>query len=268
MDRPNLGVILGQRAEDYIAGGSPIQHEVRVPTGDWTPYLPSGEKQFSQFADSMACVSFSALNCIETQIRFLTNIEPNYSDRALAKMSNTQTNGNYLWRVADTIRQEGLIEESIWPAPQNFTWDDYYAQIPVQIENTAGVFLTKYDVLYEWLPDASKETLMHHLKQSPIQVVIPGHAIMCFYSTDQVSKYFDTYEPFVKNYTPQFVAAMKYVVTLKSQKMTRDEVIKQYVLAFYREPDATELAYWTGKPLADFLNAAISDRAAFLTAHK
>ena len=46
--------------------------------------------------------------------------------------------------------------------------------------------------------------------------------------------------------------------------MTEEEVKKQYALAFYRAPDAGELAYWLGRPLLEFLNTAIKDRAEFL----
>ncbi len=47
--------------------------------------------------------------------------------------------------------------------------------------------------------------------------------------------------------------------------MTEGEVKDVYRLAFYRLPDAGELAYWTGKSLSDFLKTAIKDRAAFLS---
>ena len=46
--------------------------------------------------------------------------------------------------------------------------------------------------------------------------------------------------------------------------MTQEEVRNLYRLAFYREPDAGELTYWSGKALADFLKTAIADRATFL----
>ena len=48
------------------------------------------------------------------------------------------------------------------------------------------------------------------------------------------------------------------------KNMTEQEVKKQYALSFYRAPDAGELAYWTGRPLLEFLNTAIKDRAEFL----
>lgn len=43
------------------------------------------------------------------------------------------------------------------------------------------------------------------------------------------------------------------------------EVRKLYRLAFYREPDATELAFWVGRNLAEFLTVALKDRAEFLS---
>ena len=43
------------------------------------------------------------------------------------------------------------------------------------------------------------------------------------------------------------------------------EVRKLYRLAFYREPDAGELAFWTGRSLAEFLTVALKDRAEFLS---
>lgn len=46
--------------------------------------------------------------------------------------------------------------------------------------------------------------------------------------------------------------------------MTQEEVIGLYKLAFYRLPDSGELAFWTGKPLSEFLKTAIKDRAEFL----
>src|SRR3990167_7048548 len=98
----NRGVILGQRPDDFVGGTIP--YEVRLPSGNWDAFLPSGEWQRSQpdpvkgYIDTMACVSFSALNSIETQIRFLTGQSINYSDRFTAKMSGTTPQGNWLYK--------------------------------------------------------------------------------------------------------------------------------------------------------------------------
>ena len=50
--------------------------------------------------------------------------------------------------------------------------------------------------------------------------------------------------------------------------MSETEVKNLYALAFYRLPDAGELAFWKGKQLSEFLKTAISDRAKFLELQK
>jgi len=52
------------------------------------------------------------------------------------------------------------------------------------------------------------------------------------------------------------------------QRMTEQEVTLEYNLAFYRDPTPEELAYWSGKPLVEFLKAAIKDRTEFLSRHQ
>lgn len=257
----NYGLLEGRRQDDFIAGKLP--YEVRNESGDWTNFLPPGEWQANNHTDTMACVTFSALNAIETQYKFLTGQWRNFSDRYTARMSGTTTEGNWLFRVGDSIRKDGLINEDLWPAPANFTWETYYSTPPIEIVDKARSFLKDWVVRYEWV-DVTEESLLKHLKHAPIQVTIPGHAVLNFFNTQDVQKYFDSYAPFVKERTVPFVSAMKIVLSRKG--MTESEVKKQYKLAFYRLPDATELVFWTGKPLEQFLDTALADRAAFLAA--
>jgi len=256
----NDGLIEGQRNTDWLGGTIPF--EERNPSGDWTPYLPPGEWQYINGVDVMACVTFSALNSMEIQYKFLTGQERNFSDRFTAMMSGTTPMGNYLWKVGDSIRKDGLVDESLWSAPNPLTWNAYYTPPTIEVINKGKEFLTEWIVNYEFV-DFDKATLIHHLKQAPIQVTLPGHAILNFLTTDQVIKYFDSYEPWIKE-TQSVVSALKLVLTRNTRTMTAEEVKKQYRLSFYRDPDAGELAYWTGRPLLEFLNTAIKDRAIFL----
>jgi hypothetical protein len=121
----NHGVIEGQRDTDYVGGTLP--YEIRNPSGDWTPYLPPGEWQGNHIVDTKACVTFSALNSLEVQYKFLTGKERNFSDRFIATLSGTTPQGNHLYKVGDAIRKEGLVDESVWPTPENYSWDSYYS---------------------------------------------------------------------------------------------------------------------------------------------
>lgn len=256
----NRGVIEGQRDSDYV--GSTLPYEVLNPSGDWTPYLPPGEWQANSFTDTMACVTFSALNSIETQYKFLTGESRNFSDRYTARMSGTTPEGNWLWKVGDSIRKDGLIDESLYPTPPNFTWDSYYTTPSMEVINKAKEFLNSWSVKYEFI-DTSRESLMYHLKHAPIQVVIPGHAVLSFYSESQITKYFDSYSPFEKTWSNPFHSACK-IVLRRNIIMSMEDVKLQYVLSFYRLPTVEELAFWTGKPHSEFLKTAVKDRATFL----
>lgn len=265
----NFGVIEGQRDTDWLGGSIP--YEVRNPSGDWTSYLPPGEWQANHLVDTMACVTFSALNSIETQYKFLTGIHREFADRFTAKMSGTTDKGNYLYLVGDSIREhsdgsgDGLVDELEWPAPLDYTWGSYYEEIPQFIKDKGRQFLKEWKIQYEFI-NFDRDSLIHHLKQAPIQVVIPGHAVLAFTSTQQVTKYFDSYKPYQKEWSEpnQFGSALKIVLTSK-KVMSDIEVRKLYRLAFYREPDAGELGFWVGRSLSEFLTVALKDRAEFLS---
>src|SRR3990167_6176709 len=115
--------------------GGVIPFEERQSDGNWKPFLPPGEWQASDSGDSMSCVTFGHLNNIETQEKKLTGKQVNYSDRWIAKMSNTTRAGNYLYTVADTIREYGLVSEENYPAPKTYTWDEYHAEIPEPLKS-------------------------------------------------------------------------------------------------------------------------------------
>lgn len=194
----NTGLLIQDPKEtDYIAGASwvtPLNH----PTGDWFNSLPSDERQSGVYFDSMACVSFSAINVIETQLNWMvsTNQIPaatlksmqdlgyfkdgvvNFSDRFVAKVSGTTRNGNYLNAVWEAIRKNGLIPESDWSfntaqRTPVFDWDDYYSPIPQALLDKGKKFLELFDVKYEWLVaggQATPKQFKEWLKGGPIQI--------------------------------------------------------------------------------------------------
>ena len=237
----NLGVKLGKRPEDYRAGlvGASLPYEERNPSGNWSSWIPVGEWQrqrtINDVRDTMACVSFSALNSIETQIEFLTGLQVNFSDRFTAKMSGTTTSGNYLYKVADSIRKDGLLVEEDWAWPENFSWDEYYKEIPQELKDKAKNILEAIDIKYEWIP-LNKAEILKHLKQSPLQTVILDgkHAVMTFKTLEDINWYFDSYKPFIKS-TDQLAWPLKYVVTIKDEQKLREFVQKDMLKLIKRK---------------------------------
>jgi hypothetical protein len=147
-------------------------------------------------------------------------------------MSNTQRDGNWLYKVGDTVRNFGMVNESDYPAPANYTWDQYHAPIPEpllsQLKAKGKQWLEKWDVKTEFVP-ATKAEMIKHLKHAPLQIVIPGHAIVNILCEADVVHYLDTYSPFEKK-TPysRVEAAYKYVLTPKNMEEPKKVIINDH----------------------------------------
>lgn len=67
-----------------------------------------------------------------------------FSERFLAKMSGTTSQGNTLQNVVAALMEYGLVLDTDWPEPVNFTLAEYYAPIPQEIINKGKATLAKY----------------------------------------------------------------------------------------------------------------------------
>lgn len=238
---------------DYFLGAeTPIVFEERIASGDWTKYLPTGEKQRFIF-DTSSCVTFSALNVIEAQLKWmlknnklpLTTIqfleqagylkgeEFNFSDRFTAIMSGTTDKGNSLVKVWDSIRKDGLLPESDLPFGGT-TFAEYHnaKEITPAMKTKAKKILEYFSFMYDWVAydgefgftkaeiDASKKILKH----VPLHMGVPvpaTHAVTMYYMNDEKYGRFDHYEPFMRDekikYKPvQF--ALRGVVGIKAKE--------------------------------------------------
>lgn len=192
---------------DYIAGSeSGVVFKENLKSRNWGDHLPSEEKQVGRkIKDSFACVSFSALNSVETQLNFYLqsgalsdnlvvwlkengyidkNGKVDLADRFTAKMSGTTKEGNWVGAVWNSIRNHGVVPEWIWPSKiDELSWDEYYAEIPENIRALGQQFTMRFTIQYEWINDI--RLVPAHLSHAPIQsslYICPG------YSTDSVVK--------------------------------------------------------------------------------
>ena len=173
MDDKNYGLLIEKELSpfDWIAGGvSGAERSVLRENGDYSDLVPETEKQSNSSFDTMACVTFSALNCLETLARF-HGIRFNKSDRFTAKMSGTTKRGNYTSIVADTIRKDGTVDEVIWPFQRDkiTDWDTYYQDIPQVVQSLGKKFLEDWEITWEWVPVSR---IREMLKYGPIQVIV------------------------------------------------------------------------------------------------
>jgi hypothetical protein len=218
MDIPKQNTGLLIRPQDSLPIGATVEYEVRVPSGDWRPYLTTEEHQYSDNTDLMACVTFSGTNSLEIQTKQQTGAEVNYSDRYTAKNSGTTKKGNYLQYVVDSMK-EGVVLEKDYPAPPNFTWDSYYTEIPKEVRDKR----LKLDIKEQWIA-TDKGTLLYHLKHAPIQITIPepypNHAVCLVAIEGDTAYYFDSYPSYLKTIPLNKISsALKIVLTIKKNNM-------------------------------------------------
>jgi hypothetical protein len=255
---------------DYKPSGSDYIFEPKFGGSiDWKKYLPSDEAQIGVYMDSMACVSYSALNSLEMLIQYLDDMgeldtnwlrnngyyengRPNFSDRFTAKMSGTTRQGNTFNNVAISIRNDGLVPDSVWHFPNKqrtpvFDWNEYYKEIPQEIKDKGKEFLKHYEIVYTFFQNFQINEV---IKEAPAQIAVYAwdnpingvyqrtdkginHAITYFEDTIKI---YDSYDPYVKT------LAKDYIINLWNVYFK----IKNKPMEFYKEADSNTV-YILGK---------------------
>jgi hypothetical protein len=231
----NRGVLVAPRlASQWLFGGiSPIVVPQRK-IANWAPFLPDSDPQSDALMDTMACLTFSGLHCIETQVNadiaagrypqatldyfhsagYMVNGKFKCSARYSAKMNGTSIDGNYAAMVAQGFATDGLLPENDLPFVAGSTFAQYYSGVTPQMQVKAKLIYQYITVQYQELTEASQVPAA--LQNAPIQVctpVCPGwdsgsvvgmcsgspqHATM-IYGMDPTTNSlldFDTYKPF------------------------------------------------------------------------
>lgn len=226
---------------------SPLLGGELNPSADWEQYLPVVEYQNLFGFDTMACVTYSFLNCIETLWKFQGNSERNFSDRFLATMSGTTHAGNTFDGVADGARRCGLVNESEYPHNAD-SWNEYYQVISEEILAIGKKFLKDYEIKVEYVRTYRLDDILESLKSSPLQVTVKyasgegilnptgewNHAVTCYgYKMNEYWKIYDHYSQTKKKYAwnYEFGAINKFTLQkIKPTFMTvQDNVLYQLV---------------------------------------
>ena len=221
-----------------FGGYSPLERHVLQPNGDWSKYLPVVEFQNKFGYDRMACVTYSFLNCLEILYLKQTGIEINFSDRALAKMSGTTKTGNYLAKVFDTARKEGLLLESQWPDVKG-GWDEYCKEIPQELLGEAKNILKNWELYREWVSPYKPNLIKEALRETPLQVTVKyasgdgllnpkgshNHAVCLFNMTSKYYEIFDHYTQTRKKYSLDY----EFGVVLKPYLIKKNDNYMKFI---------------------------------------
>ena len=166
--------------DNYVLGGySKIKGQIINPSGNWIPYLPVVEPQSKRGIETQACASYGTLNALETLFKFIFGLIVNYSDRALAKASETDPErGNDPNKVAETVRKLfGCVVEATWPFKDGMTLQEYYAELSGYIIEEGRKWIGEWSFGHEWVFQGGtlkykQEQLLEALKRSPVGVSV------------------------------------------------------------------------------------------------
>lgn len=158
--------------KDWVFGSiTAMPKTINRPDGQWDDFLPELEIQRFSWGDTMGCVSYSLLNCLETLQKFRGETV-NYSDRFLAKLSGTTSVGNSMRRVAETVRLEGVVDESEYPSTGTSSREEYYQELPQELLGEALAWTQTNTLQYEYVPAHNQDLICESLQYSPLQIAM------------------------------------------------------------------------------------------------
>lgn len=145
------------------------KHVVR-PDGQWDTV--EYERQSSGDFDTFSCVSFGLNNQEELYMLNRYGIKKNHSDRALARMSDTQPNGNTPQKVYEARRKKGFLFENEWPWPFDVKeWSVYMMEIPRNLIILAIGYSAEWRFWHDYVP-MNPVSIKEALKYSPVAVSV------------------------------------------------------------------------------------------------
>jgi len=173
--KKNFGYLGGFKKKEFKVGDV---WEVLQPSGQWDLYLPEYEYQRFSWGDTMACVTFSFLNCLETLLKRKYNEQWDFSDRFTAKVSGTTKNGNWMYKVASSWNMDGFLSFLHW-RNEGLTWDEFYKEIPQEKKALAFANRKHFELGYDWIDPITTAKLKEALEYSPLWIAICayGHKV-------------------------------------------------------------------------------------------
>lgn len=238
--------------EEWVLGASNTpKFPVLKEDGNWTNLLPTEERQNIRNIETYNCTGFNTLNPIEILIYQLTGERVNYSDRWVGIIAGTKEPGNDPHKVAEAIREYGLVKEESLPFSDDLkSIDEYYSfkglsqgQIDDLYEE-AKQWKAKYDFKHSWVFTPGQPIIEQinnikiALKNSPLAVAVFAWASdnrnvyykngeenhwTNIYDVKDFIKVFDSYSPFKKDIEQELRYCKRYSVTLKTDEITPEK---------------------------------------------
>lgn len=250
--------------EDFVFGSNQLQGAILREDGDWRDYLPLPEDQLKRNIETSACATYNTIKPIAIlQEEQFDLKDKNYSERFISQLSGTTKFGNTPNKVAQTIRDFGLIADELLPFSDDISSWEEFNSFKGSDRNTCiregKRWLGDWNFGYDWvytgnvMIEQKYKKLREALKYSPIGVSVyawisddsgtyirptddpDNHWTTLVYIDDKNRAYvYDTYPPYLKVLEPfyDFGYAMRYSV---SKTVDKPKSFWQKVLEYIYE---------------------------------
>lgn len=259
------GALLGKDSFDWIAGGnSPIDRKILLESGYWKDLSIPNEIQVVNYGytntyDTSMCVSFTATDAIEyimMQMLRLNLIPPehvlwltengyfengilNFNERFTAIKGETTDKGAYQYKVANGIKNCGLIPQTMFPWANNFKDNIDSRFITKEMDEMGLEFKKRFYINYEWVNSWDTKEF---LKYSPLSCIgqyatgdgilkpptNDGHCMLEVFETDEYREVDDSYWQQFKKYNKESLQSfMAFYVTPLNNSMNITQFLKE-----------------------------------------
>ena len=143
------------------------------PDGKWEVHKINESHQANDHVDTFSCVSFGNSNQEEVYKLNRYGIQTDHSDRFLARVSDTQPNGNSPQKVYEARRNNGYLFEMEWPFAGVTTWLQWMADIPSNLLTLASGRSAEWLYWHDYV-STSHASIREALKFSPVAFSVPA----------------------------------------------------------------------------------------------
>lgn len=165
--------------KDYIFGAT-LTPKIINPSGQWLDFVPKKEIQRNQFIDSYNCTAYGSLEQLETLVKKQFGDDWNKSERFTGIEAGTYPPGNDPQKVYESIRKDGVIDESLLPFNETIQSVDVYYSLdnPGVCVREGQNWLDLHDFYHDWVitrftpKDRKANLLKEALKSSPLGVSV------------------------------------------------------------------------------------------------
>jgi len=255
-----FGALLGRGEFDWQAGGqSSVIREVLMDDKDWKKIELDHEIQFNydNLYDTLFCVTYSSLKSVAKLLTLLENLgrftptqlvilnkykkngKYNFSERFTGTLGETTNQGAYQYKIAQAIRNYGLIPQDMFSLADNFNDNIDPKFITQEMYDCGKELLDIIAINYEWVNN------IDYLQYSPIPLIVRfanyekpedilapegalNHQVLGVLATPEFTEVDDTYQQRFKRYKPEFTHNfMAFYITINNKSMDVAKFIKE-----------------------------------------